>query len=85
MRKSNCSDSAVKFVEKWLHWDDADHGFFNPMVVSAFQRSVDGTCQNYVNGSALLGTLATHKFCYNEKKAKQMLDEIRVFSSMSAQ
>ena len=82
---SNCSDSTVKSVEKWLHWDDADHGFFNPMVVSAFQRSVDGTCQTYVNGSALLGTLATHKFCYNEKRANQMLDEIRLFSSMSAQ
>ena len=81
---SNCSDSTVKSVDKWLHWEDATHGF-DLAFPSAFRRSVDGTCLTYVNGSALLGTLATHKFCYNEKRAKQMLDEIRLFSSMSAQ
>ena len=76
---SYCSDSTVKTVEKWLHWDDAGHGFFDPIVGSAFQRAVDGTCETMVNG------FGTHLFCYNEKRAKQMLDEIRVFSSMSVQ
>jgi dienelactone hydrolase len=73
---SYCSDSTVKTVEKWLHWDDAGHGFFDPIVGSAFQRAVDGTCETMVNG------FGTHLFCYNEKRAKQMLDEIRIFSSM---
>ena len=81
---TNCSDSTVKSVEKWLHWDDVTHAF-NQNFPSAFQRSVDGICQTYVNGSASLGTLASYKFCYNEKRVKQMLDEIRVFSSLSAQ
>ena len=76
---SYCSDSTLKSVDKWLHWDDAGHGFFDPIVGSAFQRAVDGTCQTMVNG------FGTHQFCYNEKRAKQMLDEIRTFSSMSAQ
>jgi dienelactone hydrolase len=76
---SYCSDSTLKSVDKWLHWDDAGHGFFDPIVGSAFQRAVDGTCETMVNG------FGTHLFCYNEKRAKQMLDEIRVFSSMSAQ
>jgi hypothetical protein len=76
---SYCSDSTVKSVDKWLHWDDAGHGFFDPIVGSAFQRAPDGTCETMVNG------FGTHLFCYNEKRAKQMLDEIRVFSSMSAQ
>lgn len=76
---SYCSDSTLKSVTKWLHWDDADHGFFNPMVVSAFQRSPDGTCQTMVNG------FGTHKFCYNEKRAKQMLDEIQLFATATGQ
>ena len=73
---SYCSDSTVKSVDKWLHWEDAGHGFFNPMVVSAFQRSVDGTCQTMVNG------FGAHQFCYNEKRAKQALDEIQQFSAV---
>jgi len=76
---SYCSDSTVKSVDKWLHWDDAGHGFFDPIVGSAFQRAPDGTCETMVNG------FGTHLFCYNEKRAKQMLDEIRTFSSMSMQ
>jgi len=75
---SYCSDSTLKSVDKWLHWEDATHSF-NQNFPSAFQRSVDGTCQTMVNG------FGTHQFCYNEKRVKQMLDEIRVFSSMSAQ
>jgi dienelactone hydrolase len=75
---SNCSDSTLKSVDRWLHWEDATHGF-DLAFPSAFRRSVDGTCQTMVNG------FGTHQFCYNEKRAKQMLDEIRVFSSMSAQ
>jgi dienelactone hydrolase len=73
---SYCSDSTVKSVEKWLHWDDAGHGFFDPIFRSAFERAVDGTCETMVNG------FGTHLFCYNEKRANQMLDEIRIFSSM---
>jgi hypothetical protein len=65
-------------VDRWLHWEDATHGF-DLAFPSAFRRSVDGTCQTMVNG------FGTHQFCYNEKRAKQMLDEIRIFSSMSAQ
>ena len=75
---SYCSDSTLKSVEKWLHWEDATHSF-NMSSGGAFQRSVDGTCQTMVNG------FGTHQFCYNEKRVKQMLDEIRVFSSMLAQ
>jgi len=75
---SYCSDSTLKSVDKWLHWEDATHSF-NQNFPSAFQRSVDGTCQTMVNG------FGTHQFCYNEKRVKQMLYEIRVFSSMSAQ
>ena len=75
---SYCSDSTLKSVDRWLHWEDATHSF-NQNFPSAFQRSVDGTCQTMVNG------FGTHQFCYNEKRVKQMLDEIRVFSSMSAQ
>ena len=82
---SYCSESTLKSVDKWLHWDDAGHGFFNPIIGSAFQRAGDGTCETYVNGSAFLGTLVTHQFCYNEKRAKQMLDEIRTFTSISTQ
>jgi dienelactone hydrolase len=82
---SYCSDSTLKSVDKWLHWDDAGHGFFNPIIGSAFQRAGDGTCETYVNGSAFLGTLVSHQFCYNEKRAKQMLDEIRTFTSISTQ
>jgi hypothetical protein len=46
------------------------------MVVSAFQRSADGTCQTMVNG------FGAHQFCYNEKRAKQALDEIQQFSAV---
>ena len=81
---SNCSDSTVKSVYKWLHWEDATHSF-NESIGGAFKRTTDGACQTMVNGSAFLGTLKSHQFCYNEKRVKQMLDEIRVFSSMSAQ
>ena len=75
---SYCSDSTVKTVEKWLHWEDVTHSF-NESMGGAFMRTVDGTCQTMVNG------FGTHQFCYNEKRVKQMLEEIRVFSSMSAQ
>ena len=75
---SYCSESTLKSVEKWLHWEDATHSF-NESMGGAFKRTTDGTCQTMVNG------FGTHQFCYNEKRAKQMLDEIRVFSSMSAQ
>jgi len=73
---SYCSDSTLKSVDKWVHWEDATHSF-NQNFPSAFQRSIDGTCQTMVNG------FGTHQFCYNEKRVKQMLDEIRIFSSMS--
>jgi len=75
---SYCSDSTLKSVEKWLHWEDATHSF-NESMGGAFKRTTDGTCQTMVNG------FGSHQFCYNEKRVKQMLDEIRVFSSMSAQ
>jgi len=75
---SYCSDSTLKSVEKWLHWEDATHSF-NESMGGAFKRTTDGTCQTMVNG------FGTHQFCYNEKRVKQMLEEIRVFSSMSAQ
>jgi hypothetical protein len=67
-----------------LHWEDATHSF-NESIGGAFKRTTDGACQTMVNGSAFLGTLKSHQFCYNEKRVKQMLDEIRVFSSLSAQ
>jgi dienelactone hydrolase len=82
---SYCSDSTVKSVTKWLHWEDAGHGFFDPIIGSAFQRAPDGTCETYVNGSAFLGTLKSHLFCYNEKRAKQMLDEIQLFATAVGQ
>ena len=75
---SYCSDATLKSVEKWLHWEDATHSF-NESMGGAFKRTTDGTCETMVNG------FGTHLFCYNEKRVKQMLDEIRVFSSMSAQ
>ena len=75
---SYCSDSTLKSVEKWLHWEDATHSF-NESMGGAFKRTTDGTCQTMVNG------LGSHQFCYNEKRVLQMLDEIRVFTSMSAQ
>ena len=75
---SYCSESTLKSVEKWLHWEDATHSF-NESMGGAFKRTTDGTCQTMVNG------FGTHQFCYNEKRVKQMLEEIRVFSSMSAQ
>ena len=75
---SYCSESTLKSVEKWLHWEDATHSF-NESMGGAFKRTTDGTCQTMVNG------FGTHQFCYNEKRAKQMLEEIRVFSSISAQ
>ena len=82
---SNCSDSTVKSVDKWLHWEDSGHGFFDSIIGSAFQRAVDGTCETMVNGSAFLGTLKSHQFCYNEKRAKQMLDEIQLFATVASQ
>ena len=75
---SYCSDSTLKSVEKWLHWEDATHSF-NESMGGAFKRTTDGTCQTMVNG------FGSHQFCYNEKRVSQMLDEIRVFSAMSAQ
>ena len=75
---SYCSESTLKSVEKWLHWEDATHSF-NESIGGAFKRTTDGTCQTMVNG------FGSHQFCYNEKRVKQMLEEIRVFSSMPAQ
>jgi dienelactone hydrolase len=75
---SYCSDSTLKSVEKWLHWEDVTHSF-NQSMGGAFKRTTDGYCETMVNG------FGTHQFCYNEKRVMQMLDEIRVFSSMSAQ
>ena len=75
---SYCSDSTLKSVEKWLHWEDATHSF-NQSMGGAFKRTTDGACETMVNG------FGSHQFCYNEKRVNQMLDEIRVFSSMSAQ
>ena len=75
---SYCSDSTLKSVDRWLHWEDATHSF-NESIGGNFKRTTDGACQTMVNG------FGTHQFCYNEKRVKQMLDEIRVFSSMSAQ
>lgn len=75
---SYCSDSTLKSVEKWLHWEDATHSF-NQSMGGAFKRTTDGYCETMVNG------FGTHQFCYNEKRVMQMLDEIRLFSSMLAQ
>ena len=75
---SYCSDSTLKSVDRWLHWEDATHSF-NESIGGNFKRTTDGACQTMVNG------FGTHQFCYNEKRVKQMLDEIRVFASMSAQ
>ena len=75
---SYCSDSTLKSVDRWLHWEDATHSF-NQSMGGAFKRTADGVCETMVNG------FGTHQFCYNEKRVKQMLDEIRVFTSMSAQ
>jgi dienelactone hydrolase len=75
---SYCSYSTLKSVDKWLHWEDVTHSF-NESIGNAFMRTVDGTCKTLING------FGTHQFCYNEKRVKQMLDEIRVFSSMTAQ
>ncbi len=75
---SYCSDSTLKSVDRWLHWEDATHSF-NQSMGGAFKRTADGVCETMVNG------FGTHQFCYNEKRVKQMLDEIRVFSSMSTQ
>lgn len=75
---SYCSDSTLKSVEKWLHWEDATHSF-NESIGGAFKRTTDGTCQTMVNG------FGSHQFCYSENRVKQMLDEVRVFSYMPAQ
>ena len=63
---SYCSDSTLKSVEKWLHWEDATHSF-NQSMGGAFKRTTDGYCETMVNG------FGTHQFCYNEKRVKQML------------
>jgi dienelactone hydrolase len=70
-----CSDSTVKTVEKWLHWEDATHGF-NQSIGSAFQRTADGVCQTMVNG------FGAHQFCYNERRTNQMLNEVQQFSAV---
>ena len=75
---SYCSDSTVKSVEKWLHWEDVTHSF-NESMGGAFKRTTDGYCETMVNG------FGTHQFCYNEKRVRQMLEEIRVFSFMPVQ
>jgi len=72
---SYCSDSTVKSVDKWLHWEDATHSF-NMSTGSAFQRSIDGVCQTMVNG------FGAHQFCYNERRATQMLNEVQQFSAV---
>ena len=73
---SYCSDSTVKSVDKWLHWEDVTHSF-NESMGGAFKRTTDGYCETMVNGTG------THQFCYNERRVQQMLEEIRVFSSLS--
>ena len=75
---SYCSDSTLKSVEKWLHWEDVTHAF-NQSMGGAFKRTTDGYCENMVNG------FGTHQFCYNERRVQQMLEEIRVFSEMQTQ
>jgi dienelactone hydrolase len=69
---SYCSDSTVKTVTKWLHWEDVTHAF-NQSIGSAFQRTPDGVCQTMVNG------FGSHQFCYNERRTTQMLNEIQQF------
>ena len=69
---SYCSDSTVKTVEKWLHWEDTTHAF-NQSIGSAFQRTADSACQTMVNG------FGTHQFCYNERRTTQMINEVVVF------
>ena len=71
---SYCSDSTLKTVEKWLHWDDATHAF-NQQIGSAFARTIDGVCQTMVNG------FGSHQFCYNDRRVKQMLNEVNTFYS----
>jgi dienelactone hydrolase len=63
---SYCSESTLKSVDRWLHWEDATHSF-NESIGGAFKR------------------FGTHKFCYNEKRVKQMMNEIGIFSLMLAQ
>jgi dienelactone hydrolase len=75
---SYCSESTLKSVDRWLHWEDATHSF-NESIGGAFKRTTDGTCKTMVNG------FGTHKFCYNEKRVKQMMNEIGIFSFMLAQ
>lgn len=75
---SYCSESTLKSVDRWLHWEDVTHSF-NESIGGAFKRTTDGTCQTMVNG------FGTHKFCYNEKRVKQMMNEIGIFSLMLAQ
>ena len=75
---SYCSESTLKSVDRWLHWEDATHSF-NESIGGAFKRTTDGNCQTMVNG------FGTHKFCYNEKRVKQMMYEIGIFSLMLAQ
>lgn len=75
---SYCSDSTVKSVEKWLHWEDATHAF-NQSIGSAFERTLDGVCQTMVN------SFGAHQFCYNERRVKQMLNEVQQFSTLVGQ
>jgi dienelactone hydrolase len=75
---SYCSDSTVKSVEKWLHWEDATHSF-NQQIGSAFERTLDGVCETMVNG------FGAHQFCYNERRVKQMLNEVQQFSTLVGQ
>lgn len=72
---SYCSDSTLKSVEKWLHWEDATHAF-NISTAGPFKKPVDKVCQTLVNG------FGTHKFCYNEHRTNEMLTEIKSFVSV---
>ncbi len=67
-----CSKVTLESAERWLHWDDVTHAF-NIDTHGMFRRQVDGACQTMVNG------LGTHKFCFNERRHQEMVQEIKRF------
>jgi len=68
---SNCSDKTLRSAAKWLHWEDATHAF--NLNTSAPNAPVDGVCHTYGNG------FGAHKFCYNQRRTHEMMQEIGTF------
>ncbi len=69
---SYCAKVTLESAERWLHWEDVTHAF-SIGTHGMFRRSVDGVCQTLVNG------VGTHKFCFNERRHREMLQEIQRF------